>query len=365
MDEVIHEATEFLTRETRRGSARFPAPISVADGLATPDPSDGWIIDGVVPRGGNVLQIGYPKSMKSIGYFDLAAAAALDGQWLGRFPTTGDLRVGIVMMEGRPRFALRMLERLARGRGRCADDLTDRLHFWHRPPLRLSDPKAMRGLGRYCADRELDLLILDAFGYAAHPGTNTNSDQEVLEQLQAFSALRDTAPGLTTWMVHHARKEQKDNTGARLTDLVRGSGAFGQWYDAGLVFFRKDERSPVSVRTEFRERTALEPFAFLAEDEFPAEEGGISTGWLRLVASDRTPRQIEQDEKVAAIAPLVVEFLRANPGASTTAIREGVGGANTIVDLAVEHLKRANKVVVDVGGAGRPTRHSLSGGYRA
>lgn len=365
--EILERATARLALEQRFDDGGFPLPRSIAEGLADEEAPEGWIFPGLIPEAGNILQIGYPKSMKSIGYFDAAVAAALNGRWLNRFQATRAHRVGIVLMEGRRRFAERMIERIARGKGHTADDLTGLVHLWHRPPLRLTDARAMKGLAERCEELELDLLILDAFGYAAGPGTNTNNDQEVLDQLQAFSALRDTVPGLATWLTHHARKEKEDKTGARLTDLIRGSGAFGQWYDTGLVFFRKDEQTPVSIRTEFRERTAIPSFSFIAEDEHPASiaSGGMAGGWFKLTASERSADQLVKDEKAAALAPLVIDFLRANPGAGSAEIRDGVTGDNTLIGVALESLKAQNKIVVEAGGRGRKTRHSLAGGYLA
>lgn len=365
-DALLKDAQSWITAETANTrSDRFPAPLSIEEGLALDDTPDAWLFEGIVPQGANVLQIGYPKSMKSVGYFDLAVSAALGQAWLRRYPAQGRFKVGILLLEGRRRFAERTIERLAIGRGASVKDLTEWLYLWHRPPLRLNDPEVIQSLGKTCADLKLDLLVLDAYGYAAGRGTNTNSDQEVLDQLQAFSSLRDHVPGLTTWLVHHARKETQDRAGTRLTDLVRGSGAFGQWFDAGLVFHRKDEQTPVSIRTEFRERTAMKPFSFVAEDEYPAsiDNGGVASGWFKLTATDRTAEELVKDERAAGMVPKVVEFLRANPGAGVTEIRKGVEGDNNSISDAIDLLKRTNKIFVETQG--QKICHYLSGGYRA
>lgn len=345
------------------GFGAFPAPESIRSILETPTLDDGWIAEGIIPRGGNVLVVGYPKSMKTTGYSALAVAAVLGESWFGRFPTHRQHRVGIVLMEGRRHHFAHKVARLAKAHGCTPENLEGRLHVWHRPPLRLTDPRAVAALAHWAEQLELDVLIVDAWGYVAGSGTNSNRDDEVLEQLQAFSSTRDQVPGLTTMLVHHTRKEQPDGAGKRLTDLIRGSGAFGQWFDAGLVFYRKDEQSPVSVRTEFRERPAMQTFAFVAEDEEAPSSSNEWTGqgWFKLRAVDETAAELARETRVEQVASEVRTFLKANPGAGVRAIRKGVSGGNSDIDTALELMERRKEM--EVKQEGQKRCHYLVGEY--
>src|SRR5690606_34059873 len=110
---------------------------------------------------------------------------------------------------------------------------------------------------------------------------------------------RQRRPTITVGLTHHARKDQgQKDGGTRLTDVIRNSGAFGAWYDTGLVLSRRDELSPVKVRAEHRDDAAPEPFGFVVRDQHPAgpENRFRSSGWLRLEVSDGTPEELERAE---------------------------------------------------------------------
>jgi hypothetical protein len=283
---------------------------------------------------------------------ELAVAGATGTPFLGRFETPGDTKTGMILLEGGEREQAWRIHRLAQSRGIRAEDLDGFIHVWHRPPLRLNDPVTMDELGRFSKVLELDLLIIDAWAYAAEG--SSNEDWTVTPQLMAISRLRDNCPGLTPLLVHHARKSTSDPKGDRLTDLIRGSGSFGGWYDACMVLARKNETSPtVTVRTELREYPPPDTFAFTVEDDEPASFSNCYTpqGALRLRASDLSPQTIERREAAEEKTRAVEEFVLEHPGCSKRDIRDGVTGKGVVIDAAIE-LLLAEKRIRDEGDGG-------------
>lgn len=341
----------------------FPPPQSIGDILAKPEPETPWLAEGLLPAGGNVLLVGYPKSHKTHMHMELAVSLSTGTPFLGRFATEGGLRTGLVLLEGGEREQARRLDRIAQARGIRGKHLDGSVFVWHRPPLRLNDPVAMRCLGEYAMELSLDVLVLDAWAYAAEG--SSNEDFTVTPQLMALSRLRDHQPDLTVLLVHHARKTTSDPKGERLTDLIRGSGAFGGWYDCCLVLARKDEESPhVTVRTELREYPSPKSFVFAVEDEEPGQPSNdyVPQGALYLRVSDLSPKTLKVQEKAGEKTEDVLAFLRDTPGASMREIREGVRGRGVVVDAAVELLENEGKVRGSGGGAFEKRTYSLAEG---
>ncbi|MDP2959268.1 MAG: AAA family ATPase, partial [Longimicrobiales bacterium] len=272
----------------------------------------------------------------------LALALATGTPFLGRFAVPGHRRVGLVLMEDAAFRVRRRIERILGGLGLSMADVEGRLFLWFRPPLRLTDQTVVE-LGDYAAELDLDFLGVDSWAYVA--SGDSNSADEVTPQLQALSALKTRRPGLTVGLAHHAAKGRDEaGTEMRLTDIIRNSGAFGAWYDVGVVLSRRNETSPVTVRMEMRDQPAPDPFAFTVEDEYAAspQNNLRSSGWLRLEASDEAPQTLERRVAAERLVPAVREFLRDQDGwVSGNKLREGVGGRAQDVDAALNLLVKA------------------------
>ena len=256
------------------------------------------------------------------------------------------------------------LQRLCQGLGITLADLDGWLHIWFRPPLRLSDQTAVE-LAEYAAELDLDVLWVDSWSYVATGDSNSSDD--VTPQLQALSYARVLRPGLTVGLTHHARKDNAGkDVGTRLTDEIRNSGAFGAWYDAGIVLSRRDEMSPVTVRAELRDFATPDSFAFIVKDEDPAEphNGHRSGGWLRLDVSDHRPETLERIVAAEKLVPAVREYLGANPsGVSRRQLRE-ITGRNADIEAAFDLLKKAGEAeyVAPEKKGGAATYRLLPGG---
>lgn len=345
--------------EEEEDTRRLPAPMGVADLLAVEEPEEEWLVEGLIPAGGNFLLAGYPKTYKTMVLLELAVALATESPFLGRYRVPTRRRSGIVLMEDMAHRVRRRLHRLCIGRGVDLANLDGWLYVWCRPPLRLTD-STVRELGDDVEALELDFLGVDSWAYVS--SGDSNSADEVTPQLLALSACRTHREGLTVELTHHARKTPGDGSGDRLTDLIRNSGAFGAWYDAGLVLGRKDETSPVTVRAELRDHESPEAFAFEVEDQYPgsADNGQRSGGWLRLRASDQTPHTLERRAAAEKLVPAVREYLGEQPeGVSRAKLRE-VPGTNADVEAAFDLLVELGEAIhTPSPGPGRPANYAL------
>ena len=341
------------------GPRKLPAPMGVADLLAVEDPVEEWLVEGLIPEGGNVLLAGYPKTYKPMVLLELAVALATATPFLGGYRVPTKRRAGIVLMEDMAHRVRRRLQRLCLGRGIELADLEGWIHVWCRPPLRLTDA-TVGELASDAASLELDYLAVDSWAYVA--SGDSNSADEVTPQLMALSACRARRPGLTVQLTHHARKTPGDGSGDRLTDLIRNSGAFGAWYDSGIVLGRRDETSPVTVRAELRDHESPPPFAFVVEDQHPgsADNGRRSSGWIRLTASEDTPQALERRAAAEQLVPAVRDHLAAHPdGVSRTGLRE-VPGKHLDVEAAFHLLVEMGEAVyTPAPGPGKPANYAL------
>ena len=362
-DERFREAVGLLAK-VGVGS-NFPAPVSLAALIAEPRVEADWLAEGVIPSGGNVLVAGYPKSNKTFFALEFAVSLASGTPFLGRFSVPKKRRVGVVLMEGIRWQAGRRLERICKAHDVDPRSLAEFVHVWHRPPLMLSDRATIDGLSRRATELGLDVLIVDAWAHVA--SGNSDRADEVTPQLASFSSIRDHVPGLTCILIHHARKksETKDE---RVTDLIRGSSAFGAWYDCGVVLSRKDEESPVSTRVELRDYHTPRPFAFMVEDGVPANAGNgwCASGALRLIATDGSPADLAAEDRANKAMPEVRAFIEANPGCSKRKVRAGVPGSNPTIDQALSGLidndevenrgsETHNKLYLNIVGAPVPS----------
>lgn len=318
----------------------FPGPKSVDQILSEPEPETAWLAEGLIPAGGNLLIAGYPKSFKTFFHLELAVALATATPFLGKFATPDRRRVGVILMEGSERQQARRVERLAMARYVDRRELDHWLYLWYRPPLILSDKLACYDLAGWCEDLELDLCVVDAWSYVA--SGNSDRSDDVTPQLQNLTALRDRRPGISSALVHHARKSQSENKANRVTDLIRNSSAFGGWYDCGLYLHRKDEQSPTRVRGEMRDYPAPDEFAFTVQDEEPASSsnGWTAQGWIKMRVPDKSPATIEVEDAAEKVIPDVLAYLAEHGGAGGNQIRKAIPRNNLAINAALEMLVR-------------------------
>lgn len=337
---------------------KIPPPLSLRQLMQAEEPEEDWLVDGLIPAGGNILLVGYPKTYKTMFLLELGIALASGTDFMGKFNVPEAKKVGIILMEDQEHRVKRRIERLCEGRYLNPDTLYGQMHFWFRPPVRLNENQVAKELAEYAGDLGLDFLAVDSWSYVSVG--NSNSADEVTPQLQRLSYVRHANPKLAIQLTHHARKElvgQDSNGGGRVPDEIRGSGAFGAWYDTGVVLSRKDETAPVKVRTELRDFPAPDPFVFSVDDQEDASSDNNHTpqGWLRLRVSDYRPEVVDRMAAAENLAPAVLQFVRDNPGSSKRQVRLGVTGRGRDLDHAIEILEKTGQIrIEDPKGPGKP-----------
>lgn len=315
---------------------RVPPPLSINELIALDEPEEDFLVNGLIPTSGNVLIAAYPKTCKTWLLLHLAMCVALGKPFLGKFDVPQRRRVGLILMEDRTHRVRRRLRRLCLGMDATMDDLEGWLFLWFRPPrFKLSDPLLIAELAGHVDELNLEMLGLDNWTNVASGKSNESDD--VAPQLDAF---RDACgDACTPVLVHHAKKNGGNDTeNQRLTDLIRNSGAFGGWYDAGILLERKNEASPVRVRMEMRDDPGEEPFAFELEDEYPKTDTQSSSGWVRLSVSATAPAILDRQAAAERFVPAVLQYLRDNPGTSKNKLKGGIAGDNLLIEAAFDAL---------------------------
>jgi hypothetical protein len=331
-----------MTEPTRE--LRIPEPFTMAGLRELPEHEDRWLIEQLIPEDANAILAGAPKTYKTLLLEEMAVALVTATPCMGRFRVPEPRRVGLVLMEDSKYRTRRRLERLAMARGLTLRDL-DGLFLWFRPPLRLASVADIEDMAFHIEDRGLDYLHIDNWSHVA-TGDSNDADA-VTPQLAGYSGLRTRFPGLTVGLSHHVRKPNMAGGGDRLSDLIRNSTAFGAWYDVGVVLTRKDEQSPVTVRSEMRDAPAPDPFVFTVEDEYPAgpDTGAYPSGWLRILASDTSPALLEREAAARRFVDPVREFLAKNDGCSKEQLKRNITGDNALILAAFDLLCADNRAV--------------------
>lgn len=352
-----HGLSDFLPLDGEEETpGTFPAPMGMRELLAVDEPEESYQFQDLIEHDSNVLIVAAPKSHKTNFALHLGVAGCGGRAALGAFPAPDPLRMGLVLMEDRPHRVRRRVTRMALSEGIDLESMDGRLFIWFRPPLRLGDADAVRELSDHVERLDLDTLIIDSYSYVSVG--DSNSADEVTPQLQMISALRDRRPGLCVMLIVHAGKHQ-EGRGDRVTDIIRGSGAFGAWHDTAILLTRKDEHAPVSVRVEHRDLPSPEAFAFTVEDEF---QGTQPSGYLRLRRSTKTAEQIHREQNGAKLAPELLERLSAFPeGVSRRELRGLLEAPYRDVEAAFEVLQDEGKAMYTPPAArGRPARYTAS-----
>ena len=320
----------------------FPAPLGILELVALVEREIEWRVAGLIEVGDKVLIAAYSKTHKTNLALELAVAVATRTRFLGKFDVPQPGRVGLVMMEDTQRHVAQRLARLAAGRGRTMEDLDGLVYVWPRPPLVLNSLASVQALREWVDELELDVLVVDNFALVS-TGNSNNAD-EVTPQLVALTDLARNRTGLVVVLIHHGKKQGAENFD-RMTDRVRGSGAFTAWYTCGIFLSRKEEDGPIEVHIELRNMPAPAKFKFDVKDEDPGdpEKGLPPTGWLRLYVVDASAR----DARTSAQEESILDYLRDNPACSRSQLRRGVGGKGAHVDRNFEQLCKDGRARVE------------------
>ena len=237
--ELVLETAGGLQRidEERRAQTdakklRWAIPMDEFFGIEEPDDDDSsdWIIRDLIPRAEPVLFGGPMKAGKTWAALDLAIAAALGEDWLGKFKNTvgQPMRVlGLFLEDNKRRLGKRLWE-LARGRGRHL--ITDLVLSRHlrvsRAPLRLPNAADQRQLIAEIKDWGAEFCLIDNLTRVMMGDPNKTGDAS--DFTKCWSEIGE-ATGSTMLFLHHAKKPPTNNDQREIDpfEQLRGSGDFG------------------------------------------------------------------------------------------------------------------------------------------
>ena len=163
----------------------------------------------------------------------------------------------------------------------------------------------------------VEALIVDPFG-RAYGASNQNESGEVSAWLVDVDKFARTEVGATDLILtaHAGWNAQR----------TRGSSVLEDWADS-IVTMTRDDRDE-----DARYFRAIGRDVQIDEDRLDYDP---RTRLLSLTGSGNR-RQNEQDSKVEALAPHVLQFVRTHPGASTAEITRGVRDSSRHVGLSFQ-----------------------------
>ncbi|MDR7400554.1 MAG: AAA family ATPase [Armatimonadota bacterium] len=302
-----------------RSAARL---LTAADLLSQPDDeSTTWLVDGLLPAGGLSVLVAKPKTGKSTLARALAVAVAQGREFLGRKVRQGP--VLLLALEERPADVRRHLRQL----GLRADD-----------PLLVAfelGPGQLEQLRAWAAQHKPVLVEVDPLVRAVRVG-DMAAYSEVARALGGFVDLAH-ASGAHLLLVHHA---PKISDGRLPVDAPLGTTAISGAADVVLHLKRTPEG-----------RRFLSSVQRVGEDLPEAEVVLGGDGWPSL---GRTREEVDE----ARVLGSIMEFVGANPGATTRQVLKGVPGAQNVKVRGLHRLVQQGRLTCSgTGKRGDPVRY--------
>lgn len=300
--------------------------LTAAELLSQAEEDTPWLVEGLLPAGGLSALVAKPKVGKSTLARALAVAVAQGREFLGRRVRQGP--VLLLALEERPADVRRHLRQLGLGPEdpllvafELGPKQLDQLRDWsehHKPVLVAVDPliRAVR--------------VSDVAAYA-----------EVAMALEGLVDLAH-ASGAHVLLVHHAPKASDERSAV---DAPLGTTAISGAVDVVLHLKRTPEG-----------RRFLASVQRVGEDLPEAEVVLGTDGWPHL---GRTREEVEE----AGVLEAILEFVGANPGATTKEVLEGVPGRHNVKLRGLHRLVQQGRLTCSgTGKKGDPVRYCLLGG---
>jgi hypothetical protein len=281
---IIARLKELQLGETEAGPSYS---ITLAELLAMERPSNIWLVDGLLVRGGHNFGSGAPGSAKTMtGSGDLALAVASGQDWLGK-PTE---RMPVLVVDEENLLLLHQVRMplLAAGRGLDVEKLPI-YYCCYTGGDYLQDV----WIGRLIADvkaHSIGLIIMETLR-RVFTGKENDSD-DIAALYRQLRRVRDET-GVTIFLTHHLPKHQPGSTS-------RGSGDIEAGADSVLLFRRGPAGFSVTQKKPRWTREGVEVHYTI--------EGDPVGGPLRIVVKSETvvsPGESEEDSQISQC----VEFL--------------------------------------------------------
>jgi DnaB-like helicase N terminal domain/AAA domain len=300
-----------------RPSDRRLEGVSHAEALKAEIPEVGELVEGVIDLGTVGAIVGLPYARKSWACQELARkVAAASGLLFGKFPV---LAGGPVVYCWQDDSTAKMLERVQAR----PDEPELPIRWLLNEGVRLPDDlPALREI----VERDQAVLVVFDSLYNFLPVDVKLKDEDVAPILTALKSELCDRTGATVAIADHAPWPNEANRGQRRAYGSVFKTAAVRWH----LHLETDGKDDTRLHIEARgNNVAGLPRTPAYWDEEAHE--------IRLLEPDRVNEK-EIDE-------LVLAYVTGHPGASTTAVREGVKGRSVAVDSSLERLKGRDEVV--------------------
>ena len=256
--------------------------LSSVDFSDTPDDDLLWLVDGLLPAGGNSILGAKPKVGKTTLAYTLGLAIARGTPFLGRATRQG--KVLHVVMEGVRRQEQAIIRRMGTHENHC-------FRFGLDLPTQVYTT-----LASTIEKGAFSLVILDTvFRYC--PVENSNDYSEVN---RAFSKLIQLGQrtGCHIMALHHLRKEAGENVG---DDLLGSTNIFGS-VDTFFDYRKREEKNEQPAAWHLRTRQRYGDDMPLTSMGIDAETGQIYAG--KIVSEQRKEdKRTDVEEAILAAMP--------------------------------------------------------------
>lgn len=316
---VRHEARRRFDKSTRE-KVPLVTPIRLDHFLNEPDPEVIYRIGEMLPTGANgVLAAGY-KAGKSTMLGNMVRSLADGDDFLGAFPVEPAGRTVLIDNELDPRTLRRWLR---------AQDIQHENRVEVIPirgqvsSFNILDADVLAEWAEVIGPCDVLLLdclrpVLDALGL--------DENREAGRFLVAFDELKAAVGASESLIVHHM-----GHNGER----SRGDSRILDWPDVTWNLTRQDPSDPASQRY----------FSAYGRDvDVPEGQLGYNDDRRRLTYSEGGRGEVRHANAVDQATPLVLDFVKVNPGCSSNEIRDGVKHAAKAVREARENLLKDGKI---------------------
>jgi hypothetical protein len=329
-DDYVHGDADAPTATPAEATVQpQPAPaawvVALPEQIFAPLAEPDYLIAGLIRRGGLLEIQAYGGSGKSWLAVDLALSVASGLPWLGRFVVKCSSVVCLDYENGFYEMA-RRLQANARALGLQMP--VPGIGLITMPDQYMTSDGFEAAITKLATTYQL--IIIDTLK-AASPGVDEN-DSKMRESLDRLRRVGERT-GCTFVVLIHSKKKSNSATEIDARERGRGSSAIYDAADAQLGVEYEQGKPLQVIQTKARSGRYIEPFQVTIED---GEEGSVH------VVATETAKPVTKalDDFENVVCVVVLEALRANPGASLRLLAEKCGKRHTTVSAALEQLER-------------------------
>lgn len=315
-----------------------PYRTTLTEELAIPDEPVTYLIDEILPTGGNVLLTAQYKTGKTTLVNAVARSLADQQKFLNKYDTSHEKgRIALWNYEVDERQYRRWLREVRIENTNKVSVLNLR---GYRMPLLVSHVEDW--VVNWLETHEITTWIVDPFARAfVGSGKSENDNTEVGEFLDTLDVIKDRAGVSELILPTHTGRAEMDKGEER----ARGATRLDDWADVRWLL-TKDEHDIRYFRATGRDVDT-------DEERLNYNE---TTRSLTLGGGDRS------FERNRRRTQAVVDIVTAQPGINLAALRDalrkhGIKGKNEAINAAISEAEYTRQIIVDRTGTGAPTRH--------